>query len=162
MAFDTIDWHFYVGYAVLGLMFFRCVWGFVGPAPVRFQALFTTPAQVFQYLKGFGLRAPSGTPGHNALGSWSVIAMIVSVSLQAVSGLFIESDDFFESAPLAAYVSDTVIDQMSWLHHLNAKVILFLVALHVVSILFYLIWKRENLITPMVTGWKWVKRKELD
>ena len=162
MAFDTIDWHFYVGYAVLGLMFFRCVWGFVGPAPVRFQALFTTPTQVFQYLKGFGLRAPSGTPGHNALGSWSVIAMIVSVSLQAVSGLFIESDDFFESAPLAAYVSDAVIDQMSWLHHLNAKVILFLVALHVVSILFYLIWKRENLITPMVTGWKWVKRKELD
>ena len=162
MAFDTIDWHFYLGYTVLGLMLFRCVWGFIGPTPIRFKALLATPAQTLQYLKKMGGRAPSGSPGHNPIGSLSVIAMILSIILQAVTGLFIESDDFFESAPLAGYVSEGVIGQMNWLHHLNAKIILVLVGLHIFAILFYLLWKKENLIMPMITGWKWVKIKKTD
>jgi cytochrome b len=32
------------------------------------------------------------------------------------------------------------------------------VVLHVGAILFYLLWKKENLVKPMITGWKWVKR----
>ena len=158
MAFDTIDWHFYFGYLALGLICFRCVWGFVGPAPIRFRALISTPAQTFQYLKTMGRRSPSGSAGHNPIGSLSVIAMIGSISLQAITGLFLESDDFFESAPLATYVSSDVIGQMNWLHHLNAKLLLILVALHILALLFYLFWKKENLIMPMISGWKWVKR----
>lgn len=160
MAFDTIDWHFYFGYIILGLMLFRCIWGFAGPAPIRFKALIFTPGQTLQYLKNIGHRRPSGSPGHNPIGSLSVIVMIVSITFQAVTGLFIESDDFFESAPLAGYVSDQMINQMGWWHHINAKIILVLVGLHICAILFYLLWKKENLITPMITGWKWVKIKK--
>jgi hypothetical protein len=25
--------------------------------------------------------------------------------------------------------------------------------------MFYLLWKKENLITPMINGWKWVKTR---
>ena len=162
MAFDTIDWHFYLGYTVLGLMVFRCIWGFVGPAPIRIRALLPSPSKTLQYLKTIGHRYPGGSPGHNPIGSLSVIAMISSISLQAVTGLFIESDEFFEYGPLAAYVSDDTIGLMTWLHHLNAKVILLLVVLHIIAILFYLLWKKENLIKPMITGWKWVKIKKPD
>ena len=38
MSFDTVQWHFYLGYLTLGLMIFRYLWGFVGPAPVRLVA----------------------------------------------------------------------------------------------------------------------------
>jgi len=159
MSFDVIQWHFYIGYLVLGLMLFRYFWGFVGPAPIRYRSLFPTPAQTLQYLKKIGSREASGSPGHNPLGALSVIAMLLAITAQAVMGLFAESEDFFEYGPLAEYVSQATINQMTSWHRFNADIILILVVLHVSAILFYLLWKKENLITPMINGWKWVKTK---
>ncbi len=159
LSFSTIQWHFYCGYVVIGLLLFRILWGFVGPNPVRIRALFFTPKQIVDYLKTLGRRAPSGTAGHNPLGSLSVIAMILLLMTQATSGLFIESDDFFEYGPLAHLVSEATVSRLTWWHHTFAKLILIVVGLHVLAILYYLIWKKENLIIPMVTGMKWVKFK---
>jgi len=162
MSFDTIQWHFYTGYLIIGLLIFRYLWGFVGPAPVRYRALLPTPAATLRYLRGIGSREASGTPGHNPLGSLSVIAILIAISAQAASGLFIESDDFFEYGPLASYVSEATVSRLTWWHHFIADIILVLVVLHVAAILFYLLWKKENLIKPMITGWKWVRRDNGD
>ena len=40
MEFETVDWHFYLGYLVLALIGFRIVWGFIGPDPIRFRTCF--------------------------------------------------------------------------------------------------------------------------
>ena len=157
MSFDTIQWHFYLGYLTLGLMVFRLLWGFIGPAPVRYRALLPSPGKLSSYLRHVGQRKPSGTAGHNPLGSLSVVLMLLAITTQALTGLFIESDDFFESGPLADYVTEAMVSRLTGWHRLNADFILILVVLHVSAILFYLIWKRENLITAMITGWKWVK-----
>ncbi len=114
-------------------------------------------AQTFAYLKKVGNREPSGSSGHNPLGVLSVIAMILLLTAQVSSGLFIVSDDYFESAPLAYLVSDAASNRLTWWHHLLSKFILVVVGLHVAAIFYYLIWKKENLIKPMITGWKWVK-----
>ena len=45
------------------------------------------------------------------------------------------------------------------LHHLNAKLILAVLALHLLAIVFYRIWKKEDLVTPMINGLKWVKKR---
>ena len=158
MNFDIIQWHFYIGYLVLGLMAFRILWGFIGPEPVRIRALIPSPRALFDYIRHMGRRQPSGTPGHNPLGAISVLLMVLAISGQAISGLFIESDDFFEYGPLAGYVSEATVSRMTWWHHFTADVILVLVCLHVAAILFYLVWKRENLIKPMINGWKAVRR----
>ena len=158
MAFETIRWHFYLGYTVLGLLAFRYLWGFVGPKPVRYRALLPTPRATLTYLRRIGRREPSGVAGHNPLGALSVIAMLLAITAQAVTGLFIESEDFFEYGPLTGYVSEAVIDRMTGWHHLIADVVLVLVVLHVAAIVFYLLWKRENLVRPMITGWKQVRR----
>lgn len=131
----------------------------MGPSPVRFSTFLPKPAEVKRYLGAVFKREPSGTPGHNPLGALSVIAMLGVVSVQATAGLFIRADDFFEPAPLHPYVSDEVADFLSSWHHTLPLVILILVLLHVSAILFYLVWKRENLITPMIHGWKWVRRR---
>ena len=160
MSFSTILWHFYLGFATGALLLFRCLWGLIGPRPVQFRHLFPTRSELSIYLRQIASRSPSGTAGHNPLGSLSVVVMLLLLTVQVASGLFIESDDFFESAPLAHYASEDSIGLLTWIHHLNSKLILLMVALHVGSILFYLIWKKENLIRPMITGWKWVKRKD--
>lgn len=159
MSFDTVRWHFYNGYVVLGLLAFRLLWGLVGPAPVRFHNFFPTPAGLWRYLKRFYRRQPSGAPGHNPLGALSVYALLLVVLGQAGSGLFLESDDYFESAPLHSSAPKAVVSTMSTVHHTLSSFIFVLVIMHVAAIGFYLIWKRENLIQPMITGWKWVRRQ---
>jgi len=158
MSFDTVQWHFYVGYVVLGLVVLRVLWGLVGPAPVRFRTFAPSPSAIAGYLKTVMRREPGGAPGHNPLGALSVFALLLVIAAQAGSGLFLESEDFFEEALLHDYVSDDVADFMSSVHHTLSDVVLILVGLHVAAVLFYLVWKRENLITAMIHGWKWVRR----
>lgn len=157
MSLDTITLHFYLGYTILGLLLFRIFYGFVGPHPVRWKSLFPLPADLVDYLRHILQRQPSGTPGHNPVGSLSVLALLIILMGQALSGLFIESDDFFESAPLVSYASEAIVNRMTWLHHILAKVLLVLVILHLLAIAFYRFWKRENLVKPMINGWKWVR-----
>jgi cytochrome b len=161
MAFDNVEWHFYAGYVVLALMLFRLIWGFAGPVPVRFRSFIYTPKQTLQCLKTMASRNPSGYPGHNPIGSLLLLILLSSMTFQAISGLFIESADFFESAPLAGYISETTMKQLNSWHHLNAKLLLLLVGLHLCAIFYYLLWKKENLIQPMISGWKWVKIRPL-
>lgn len=158
MSFYTVQWHFYVGYLVIALLAFRLLWGVWGPAPARFKSFLPTPSQIARDLGTFFRREPNGVPGHTALGALSVYAMLLVIAGQAISGLFIEADDFFEEAPLFDYVSGGVSDFMSFWHHTLPDVILALVILHIAAILFYLVWKRENLISPMIHGRKWVRR----
>jgi cytochrome b len=159
MSFDNVRWHFYNGYLILGLLGFRVIWGVVGPAPVRFRNFFPSPVGTWRYLKSFFRREPSGVPGHSPLGALSVYALLLAVLAQAGSGLFIESEDYFESAPLHSAAPKAVVSVMNTIHHTMPPLIVGLVALHIVAIGFYLIWKRENLAGAMVTGWKWVRRK---
>ena len=159
MTFDNVRWHFYLGYLILGLMAFRLLWGLVGPRPVRWASLIPRPSAVRDYLRSLKKRQPGGAPGHNPLGSLSVIVMVGALIGQGFSGLFIEAEDFFEYAPLNGDVSKSTVKLMSSWHHTLSDVILVLVILHVTAIFVHLFWKRENLITPMITGWKWVRRQ---
>lgn len=158
MSFTTVQWHFYIGYLVLALLAFRLLWGFIGPMPVRFKSFLPKPSAVVRDLRALFAREPGGAPGHTALGAVSVYAMLLAIAGQAISGLFIEADDYFEEAPLFPYVSGDVSDLMSGWHHTLSDVILVLVILHVAAILFYLVWKRENLIASMIHGWKRIRR----
>lgn len=156
--FSTIDLHFYFGYATAGLLAFRIFWGLVGPQQVRFRALLPGPKQLFAYLTKMFKRQPSGVAGHNPLGALSVLAMMLSLLTQVITGLIAEDDGLFAEGPLREYVSESVSLTANAIHYWNSWVILLLVGLHISAILFYLLWKHENLIKPMISGWKSVKR----
>lgn len=151
--------HFWCGYTIAGLLIFRLIWGFVGPEPARFSSLLHGPGATFTYLRRMFLRQPSYWPGHNPLGALSVIAMIAVLAAQVTSGLISDPDDFINVGPLASYVSSATRTRAVGAHTVGATAILILVVLHVAVILFYRFWKREDLIHPMVTGWKWVRRR---
>ncbi|PYF09747.1 cytochrome b [Rhodobacter viridis] len=149
---DIMTLHFWIGYAVGGLLLIRLLWGFVGTRTARFANFVTGPGAVLRYAMTLPARKPSHTPGHNPLGGWSVVAMIGVLGLQVVTGLFSASVDDFVFGPFSDLVSEDVNKLMLDLHKSLAPVILALVALHVGAIWFYKIWKREDLVTPMITG----------
>ena len=157
LSFSNINWHFYLGYATGGLVLFRLIWGIVGPASARLTALFFNPRVVLVYLSTIHRRVPSGLPGHNPLGALSVIALLITLAVQVLTGLFAEADDLFSAGPLSSMVDDRYVLLANAVHETTAKILLVLVALHVTALVFYLIWKRENLIRPMITGLKWVR-----
>ncbi|MCK5308463.1 MAG: cytochrome b/b6 domain-containing protein, partial [Zetaproteobacteria bacterium] len=50
--------HIYSGYAVLGLITFRVLWGFIGTRYARFSDFVYSPKSVAQYLKSLVARKP--------------------------------------------------------------------------------------------------------
>ncbi len=146
---NWLTWHFYSGYALIALVGFRLVWGFVGGRYARFSSFLFGPKAIIGYLRG-SPDAPR-TLGHNPLGSLSVYGLLGLTGLQALGGLF-ANDDIASEGPLARFVSKEVSDQITSLHHLNEKFIMLLVLTHIAALLYYRFAKRENLVRAMVTG----------
>ena len=146
--------HMLAGYSVLALLLFRLVWGFIGGEHARFFNFVKGPAGVLSYMGALlgGRHDPSRT-GHNALGALSVLAMLLSLLFQTVSGLFNFDDDMNEG-PLRKLISESLADTLHEAHEINQWIILGLIVLHVLAILFYRFGKKDNLLTPMITGSK--------
>ena len=153
--FHLLDmrWHFWFGYATLALVLFRILWGFFGSQTSRFAAFLRGPRAVLAYAKSQLSTIPQVSVGHNPLGGWSVLALLVCVLAQIITGLF-ASDEIDTDGPLVAFVSTRTVKLMTRLHDWNQNLLLALIALHVLAVLAYLVLKQQNLIAPMITGSK--------
>jgi len=150
---DLIDIHMKLGYFTLGLLVFRILWGFVGTKHSKFISFFPTPSRLSLYINEFKSNRVKNSPGHNPLGSLMVFLMIFLISLQAISGLFI-NDDVFSSGPYYDSVSKEVERVMFFLHHNVFDVMIAAIALHLLAIAYYVRVKKQSLILPMITGKK--------
>ncbi|TDX33933.1 cytochrome b/b6 domain-containing protein [Rhodovulum visakhapatnamense] len=155
---DQMTLHFWFGYAVLGLLAFRLLWGLWGPEHARFSSFAYGPFSILKYVFGMFRRKPSYWPGHNPVGGLFVFILLGALLLQAGSGLFVDPDDYINVGPLAKYVGSETTRAALKFHIQMGWVVLGLVALHVAAIAFYSKWKGENLVTPMITGKKTVRK----
>lgn len=143
-----IDWHGKIGLFIIGLVVFRLLWGILGSTYARFSQFFPGPAKVKAYLRGEWRGA-----GHNPLGAFSVFGLLGLLAFQSISGLF-GNDDITFYGPLFDLVSKDLSNKLTSLHIQGSNLIYLLVALHLGAIAFYGHVKKENLIKPMITGWK--------
>ena len=140
------DWHIWSGCAILTLLIFRLLWGFVGSSTARFANFVRGPRAIRDYFQ-----ARWSGIGHNPLGALSVIALFVAVAIQVGLGLISEDKDGIYTGPLYRLVSIETSDQARDLHELWFNVILGLVLLHVAAIVFYAL-RGKHLTRPMITG----------
>lgn len=143
-----IDVHGKIGLVVVGFIAFRIVWGFAGSTYARFAQFFPTPAKIRLYLKGEwrGL-------GHNPLGGLSVFSLIFLLTVQVASGLF-ANDDIAFVGPLYELIDKALSDRLSGIHELFSNVLITLVVLHIGAVIFHGRVKKDDLVKPMLTGWK--------
>ena len=142
-----MDWHMPLGITALVLLVFRLIWGFTGSRYARFANFVVAPRQTVAYLK---TKPHPKSPGHNPLGAWSVLALLLVVGIQAFTGLF-TTDDILVQGPLNQFVSGDVASVMTSIHKFNEKPLFILVGLHLLAIIVYAI-KGEKLVPPMLTG----------
>lgn len=148
---NAMEIHELSGSAILALVLFRILWGFVGGHHARFTSFVRGPVAVAQYLRRLRAGDHAHPPGHNPLGAWSVLAMLTCVLVQAVTGLF-SNDDIMMDGPLVKWITKDLSDAITRVHHLNSKVLLALVVLHLAAIVFHAAVLKERLVGAMWNG----------
>ncbi len=179
--------HIKAGYAILGIVLFRIVWGFIGTKHARFTDFVKGPRKVLAYLKGLFTGAPPYSFGHNPAGGLMIVVILITLLLVAFTGIKTEEGERAEHASIGefsivsiAYADDDHFErgrgydghdergsrgskgQAShefWeeLHELFAGLLLVLIAVHVAAVLLTLFVYKENLIKSMITGRKAVR-----
>ena len=145
---DRMELHILLGEIMLGMILFRLLWGLLGSSTARFSRFVKGPRAVLRYLRGGGRAF-----GHNPLGGWSVVLMLLALAVQVGLGLFASDEDGIYAGPLSRHMPDLEsAHTLAERHETMFWVIVALIALHVLAILWYRLAKRDDLITPMVTG----------
>lgn len=147
---NAMPWHFRFGYVVLTLVLFRLVWGFFGGHWSRWSHLPIRPASVWSYVLDH--RNSVEMPGHNPLGSWSVLALLLLLSLQAASGL-VSDDEIANMGPLSHLVSGQWVSwATAWHKGWGKSILIILVIVHILAIAWYRWRKKQSLVPAMWHG----------
>ncbi len=150
---EWMVWHMRSGYAILALVTFRLIWGFVGGEYARYVSFLTGPIRAMKFAKGLLGKTQQHVIGHNPVGGWMVIVLLLLLATQAVLGLF-SNDEIATTGPLARYVSDATSITLMGRHRIIGNVLLALVGIHIAAVLFHVVVKKEGLIRAMFSGKK--------
>ncbi|MEO6352241.1 MAG: cytochrome b/b6 domain-containing protein [Burkholderiaceae bacterium] len=139
---ESAAWHQNLGYAALGLVAARILWGFVGSRYARFSSFVPSAPKLANYVKDVLARREARSLGHNPLGGVMILALLLAVATIGTTGWMMSLDSFFG------------IEWVEDLHKSVANLTLALVGLHVAGVIFSSVRHQENLVKAMITGRK--------
>ncbi|MBR9830246.1 MAG: hypothetical protein GYB41_16700 [Oceanospirillales bacterium] len=150
---NWMQWHMYAGYTVLGLVLFRLLWGFAGSHYARFSEFVRSPVHTLRYGAQLAKQKEPHHIGHNPLGGWMVLALLLLSAAQAGTGLF-ANDEIFTEGPLVHLVSyDLSVEITRW-HKLIFDGLLIAIGLHLIGVIVHQVFKGEKLVQAMLHGRK--------
>jgi cytochrome b len=150
---NWMNWHAKAGNAVLTLVLFRLLWGFFGSDTARFKRFVAAPRAAVRHLAHALHREPDSHAGHNPAGGWMVLLLLALLFGEALSGVYV-LNDVANQGPLTELVAAPIANAITALHWIFWDALLAAVALHLLAILVYAAAKGQNLLLPMITGWK--------
>jgi cytochrome b len=143
--FEGGRWHELLGYGALVVAALRLGIGGVGlrrDSPARFGRFVLGPAATWRYACSVRAGREPRHLGHNPLGGWMVLALLLAALVAAASGALYVTDRFWG-------------DEAVWRWHAIAGwSLLGLFPLHLAGVVFTSIRHRENLVRAMVDGRK--------
>lgn len=153
---DLLALHVWAGYLILGLIFIRVLWGFVGTRHARWSDFVKQPTEIFTYLKATIRSRAARYLGHNPAGGAMVVALMLSVTLTGLSGLAVYGAQELSGpmAPLLSGLSEGWAHALEDIHEVVANLTLLLVLLHLAGVALASLQHRENLVRAMITGLK--------
>jgi cytochrome b len=95
--------HKLAGYGVAVLLVFRVIWGFADGRHSRFSDFVQPWRVVFAHIRGMLSLRPARALGHNPLGGWMALLLLVVLAAQFGTGLFASDDGL--GGPLAGTVA---------------------------------------------------------
>ena len=162
--------HAYSGYAIIGLLVFRLIWGFVGSKHARFADFVRGPREAIDYLKSMREGHPKRHLGHNPAGGAMIVVLLVGLSLLTFTGLMAYAEE--GHGPLAgadvSLISTAYADHDDeggkkgkkedefWeeVHEFTGNFLLVLIFLHVAGVGVSSRLHNERLVKAMISGKK--------
>lgn len=154
---NRMDWHSWTGEALLALVLFRLLWAFLGSETARFSSFIASPRAAAPYLVRVMRLEPDRQIGHNPIGGWMVLLLLALLLAEALTGIYV-ANDVADQGPLTEMVPSVVANFVTDLHAYFWDALLAAAVLHVIAILLYVAVLRQDLVTPMITGWKTLPR----
>lgn len=146
-------YHEWFGYATVVLVVFRILWGLCGTYYARFSHFLKSPIATWRYAVELLRRRDTPVPGHNPLGAVMVVLLLLTLLIQAVTGLF-ANDEIFNVGALYGYVSNDVSLTLTAIHKELFYWIAAAISIHILAVLLHVFIKNENLVSAMFTGYK--------
>lgn len=145
--------HTAAGYLIAVLLLFRVIWGVIGSPRSRFRDFVHGPRAVGKYARSVLALAPPRHIGHNPLGGWMVILMLLALFVTLATGLF-SGEEGEGSGLLFPWIAAPGSEGLSEVHEVFANLVVGLAIVHVCAV--FLDWwlTRENLISSMISGMK--------
>lgn len=137
--------HRIVGYAVIGLLAFRLVWGFWGSRYSRFRMIGVRVRAAPRYLWNLRRGITGRYIGLNPAGTLMLVTLLVALAVSAITGALSVTVTFFG----VWWIEDT--------HAYASDAVIVLVVLHIVGVVGMGMLQRENLIRAMITGRKRIR-----
>lgn len=152
---NLLKWHRWNGLAILVLLVWRGMWGIFGSSTARFAAFLRGPRAAAAYVIGLVRGGPRRYLGHNPVGAYMVLALLLVTGSIGLLGLFTVEHNDITAGPLYRLLSEGWVKQASRLHRvLFDWVLLPLIGVHIAVNLLYTFARRDPLIPAMITGRK--------
>jgi cytochrome b len=132
--------HVGCGYALLGLIGFRLIYGLVGSRYVRFAEFVRGPGAVIGYLKSLLSGQPQRFVGHNPAGALAIVLLLALGLATGASGF--------------AMYNELGGEWLEEVHEACANAMLAVVVIHVAGVIVSSVLHKENLVRAMVSGYK--------
>jgi cytochrome b len=137
--------HVSAGYAMIGLIAGRVLWGFVGTRYARFADFVRSPRETLGYLADVVSLRSRRYVGHNPAGGLMIIALLTTLAGLAATGYMMTIESFWG------------VDWIEEVHETLASGLIALIAIHVFGAVLTSLMHRENLVAAMITGRKRAK-----
>ena len=149
---NMIDIHQFFGVALIGLVFFRILWGFFGTYYSTFKSFnFSIVDALSQFSKNNNIKSIR-TP----IGCYSTLIFIIVLLLISVSGLF-SSDDILYDGPLA-FLTPNYTSDWTYIHNILHYMLFILIGIHISAILYYQIVKKMKIIERVLDGYSRIEK----
>jgi cytochrome b len=134
--------HLVAGYGVAGLLLFRLVWGFIGSPRSRFADFVRPWPVVGDYVARLRRLQPPRSVGHNPLGGWMVVVLLVVLVAMVVTGLFASGRQAAGAlAPLIPVAATAVAGDV---HEFLSNILVALIVVHLAGVAVDWLLTREN------------------
>jgi cytochrome b len=135
-------WHHWLGYLSLATAALRLVFGFTAQGYWRFDQCVLGARQTLAYVQALLARREARYLGHNPLGAWMVLALLINAIVCGLTGWLFTTDRFWGYAWLQT------------LHGVSGELFMPLLLLHLAGVA-YTSWRhKESLVAAMMHGKK--------
>lgn len=134
--------HEWLGYTALVVLIGRVLWGGIGPHHARFSTFVLSAAETMGYARQVLAREEPRHVGHNPLGAWMIVALIIAILLVIATGWLYTTETYWG------------VEWVARLHDGLSNLLFLLVALHIAGVAYSSLRHRENLVGAMVHGRK--------